>query len=181
MQEWLHERSKPHILANLPTFHLILIFNISFLVSVICLGSIAVCTFSGHLVAALVASTAYLGLNIAFMAILASFILFKTKWSCGRAFQSTHQIGQSRSMDEFQVLVAIVAIAFCLCLLPVMINMTHYSIYFEGNAFLSDMAAFFNVMNSSVNFVIYSIVSRRFRRACRRFWRSFICPRSREG
>ena len=124
---------------------------------------------------------------------LVGFILYKTEFRCGKSTPDSDVISASRSMNEFQMLVCIVAVVFSFSWIPwIIINIIVVNGDFRGldtnspksgqpliltknQIALLHTNCVFTLLNSTVNFVIYYVVYARFRRACKRFWNDRVC------
>ena len=91
---------------------------------------------------------------IVVMAILAVLILHKTP----------------ATKREFTNIVAAVAIAYCLCKIPYIIDFFYLSLYSRRLTVLMFLSNFFTIVNCTLNFFIYFVFSSHFKKAFRRLF-----------
>ena len=119
----------------------------------------------------------YLMVIVIVMAILAIYIIIKTREGRERGGRerggSTSSSSLSTSKDEFANMVAAVAVVYCLCEIPFFVDVFHFAFVTDRISILRIITDFFVVLNSSVNIFIYLAFSRGFRRT---FFQLFSRP-----
>ena len=141
----------------------------------------------GHAIGATVFLLVYLGVIIAVMTTLAAFILYKTgRCRCCRGVDDDDDGGgnfifsSSSSIEQFSNLVASVAIVYCLCQIPFIIDY-FTSLFLKNQGRIKTLAILTNFMimaNSTFNLFIYLAFSRSFKRAFVNFCTRFRCESS---
>ena len=115
------------------------------------------------------------------MVIMAAIILYQTKSTNVR--RSTSEIVTSRRnadpIAEFQKQVASVAFVFCSCQVLSLVRngliaLDSHGPQKVGDYHLDTLNAFLNIFNSSINIVIYVVVSPNFRRISKKCWKKIF-------
>ena len=115
----------------------------------------------------------YLMVIVIVMAILAIYIIIKTREGRERGGSTSSSSSLSTSKDEFANMVAAVAVVYCLCEIPFFVDVFYFAFVTDRISILRIITDFFVVLNSSVNIFIYLAFSRGFRRT---FFQLFSRP-----